>query len=132
MRALTLLFAAALCCANVHAQVPHKINYQGYLTNAAGTPVNATVSMALKLYNVVTGGAALYTETQPVTVTNGVFNVLIGSALALPFDVTLVGASQLSGGPVFTVVGTMNCAGVYDEAYAFFASSCPQSGVIAG
>ena len=89
MRAIILLLAAALCCGNVHAQVPRKINYQGYLTNPVGTPVNATVSMALKLYNVATGGAALYTETQTVTVINGVFNVVVGSvtALALPFDI---------------------------------------------
>ena len=83
MRAIVLLLAAAMCCGSVHAQVPHKINYQGYLTNAGGTPVNATVSMVLKLYNVLTGGTGLYAETQTVTVTNGVFNVLIGSVTPL-------------------------------------------------
>ncbi|MBK7473631.1 MAG: hypothetical protein IPI73_26340 [Betaproteobacteria bacterium] len=89
MRAIILLLSAALCCGSVQALVPHQINYQGYLTNPGGTPVNASVTMVLNLYNVPTGGAALYTETQMVTVTNGVFNVLIGSVtpLALPFDV---------------------------------------------
>ena len=29
MRAIILLLAAALCGGSVHAQVPHKINYQG-------------------------------------------------------------------------------------------------------
>ncbi len=33
-----------------------------------------------------------------------------------------IGASQLSGGPVS---GTVTCAGVYDEAYVFYASTCP-------
>ena len=89
MRAIVLLLVAALCCGSVHAAVPHQINYQGMLTNPGGTPVNATVSMVLNLYNVDTGGAALYTETQSVVVANGVFNVLIGSVtpLPLPFDV---------------------------------------------
>ena len=89
MRAIGLFLAAALLCGSVYAAVPHQINYQGYLTATGGTPVNATVSMALKIYDVSTGGAALYTETQMVTVTNGVFNVAIGSvmALPLPFDV---------------------------------------------
>ena len=87
MRAIILLLAAALCCGNVHAQVPRKINYQGYLTNPGGTPVNATVSMALKLYDVVTGGAALYAETQNVTAANGVFNVIIGSVTPIPGSV---------------------------------------------
>jgi len=89
MRAITLLLAAALCCGGAKALVPHEINYQGYLTNPGGTPVNATVPIVLNLYNVATGGVALYTETQSVTVTNGVFKVLIGSVtpLPLPFDV---------------------------------------------
>ena len=33
-----------------------------------------------------------------------------------------VGASRLDGG---SVSGTVTCAGVYDENYAFFASTCP-------
>lgn len=89
MRAIILLLSAALCCGSANALVPHEINYQGYLTSPGGTPVNASVSMVLSLYNVPAGGTALYAETQTVTVTNGVFNVLIGSvaALPLPFDV---------------------------------------------
>ena len=39
--------------------------------------------------------------------------------------VTRVGASQMSGGPASTLFGTMTCAGAYDEAYVFFASTCP-------
>jgi len=71
------------------AQIPHKINYQGLLTNSGNAPFNGTVSMAFKLFNVASGGSPLYTEQQTVNVTNGVFNVLIGSATALPlpFDV---------------------------------------------
>ena len=104
MRSINLLLAAALCCGSVDAQVPHKINYQGYLTTAGGTPVNATVSMALKLYNVLTGGAELYSETQTVTVTNGVFNVVIGSvtALALPFDVPYYLGIKVAADPEMT------------------------------
>jgi hypothetical protein len=37
---------------------------------------------------------------------------------------TLVGASLLSGGTV-TGTGTITCAGVYDENYAFYATTCP-------
>lgn len=87
MRAIVLLLAAVLCCGSVHAAVPHQINYQGYLTNPGGTPVNATVQMVLNLYSVGAGGVALYTETQMVTVTNGVFNVMIGSPTPIPGSV---------------------------------------------
>ncbi|MEO8133091.1 MAG: hypothetical protein ABI831_03825 [Betaproteobacteria bacterium] len=88
MKSIALL-AAVLWLGIVHAQIPRQVSYQGSLTNPGGTPVNATVSMAFNLYNVVSGGAALYTETHSVTVTDGVFNVLIGSVtpLPLPFDV---------------------------------------------
>jgi hypothetical protein len=85
--ALGLLLVAA--CFDVGAQVPDQINYQGLLTDSGGHPISATVSMTFKLYNVSSGGAALYTEAQSVTVANGIFNVAIGSItpLNLPFDV---------------------------------------------
>ncbi|MBK9608059.1 MAG: hypothetical protein IPO58_17085 [Betaproteobacteria bacterium] len=80
MRAIVVMLAAILCCSVVHAQVPRQINYQGYLAGPDGiTPVNATVSMQIRLYAAPAGpGAALYTQTQTVAVNNGVFNVLIG------------------------------------------------------
>jgi hypothetical protein len=38
---------------------------------------------------------------------------------------TFVGVSRLSGGPVITGSGSVKCAGVYDENYAFTATTCP-------
>jgi trimeric autotransporter adhesin len=89
MRLALLAFSMAWCCGNALAQIPDKINYQGKLTNPTGQAVTATVSMVFSLYDVATGGAAVYTETQSVAVANGVFNAAIGSVtpLALPFDV---------------------------------------------
>ena len=72
------------------AAPPQTINYQGYLTNPGGTPVNTNVVMTFKLYNEATAGAALYGETQfSVNVTNGNFNAVVGSVtpITLPFDV---------------------------------------------
>ncbi|HQR12505.1 MAG TPA: tail fiber domain-containing protein [Casimicrobiaceae bacterium] len=81
--------AAVLATNLALAQVPDKLNYQGRLTDAASQPVNATVPMVFKLYSVASGGSALYSEAQSVTVSNGIFSVAIGSVtpLALPFDV---------------------------------------------
>ena len=92
MRAIILLLSAALCCGSVQALVPHQINYQGYLTNPGGTPVNATLAMAFSLYDGKSAGAnQLFTENQNVTVANGVLSVLIGAQPATPltlaFDV---------------------------------------------
>ena len=72
------------------AAPPQTINYQGFLTNPGGTPVNANVVMTFKLYNAATAGAMVYSETQfSVNVTNGNFNAVVGSVtpITLPFDV---------------------------------------------
>jgi len=90
-RFTALLNVFALVCAlgfaSAHAQVPKTINYQGYLTTPSGAAVNGNVQMVFKIYDVATGGSALHTETQTVTVTNGIFNVRLGTSplLGLPF-----------------------------------------------
>ena len=70
--------------------VPYKINFQGRLTNVSGTVLTGTYDMQFKLYTAVTGGTLVWTETRTsgngnaVTVTNGLFNVLIGEGTAVP------------------------------------------------
>ncbi|OGA43980.1 MAG: hypothetical protein A3G25_00080 [Betaproteobacteria bacterium RIFCSPLOWO2_12_FULL_63_13] len=67
------MFALALLGGIAQAQVPQRINYQGYLGNASGQPINVPVPMVFKLYDVASGGTALWTETQAsVAVTNGI------------------------------------------------------------
>jgi len=59
---------------------PSTISYQGTLSTAGGTAVNASVGLIFRLYNVQSGGSALWTETHTgVPVANGLFNVLLGS-----------------------------------------------------
>ena len=72
-----------------HADVPKLINHQGYLTNATGIPVNASVSIVFTIYNAPTNGTALWTETRTVAVNKGVFDVNLGETtpINLPFDV---------------------------------------------
>jgi hypothetical protein len=65
---------------NVLGEVPQMLNYQGRLTDQDGTPVDTTVSILFTIYDDSTGGTVVWTETQPaVTVTSGLFNVLLGS-----------------------------------------------------
>jgi len=76
----TVLLAMVLSVTVLRAQIPNLINYQGRLTNPTGAPVTNTLSMVFSIYSTAAGGTALWQETQPnVTVTNGVFNVLLGS-----------------------------------------------------
>jgi len=60
-------------------QVPELINYQGRLEDAGG-PLTGTVNLTFRFYDAATGGSALLTVEQTgVVVTEGIFNVLIGS-----------------------------------------------------
>ena len=69
-------------------QVPQLINYQGYLTNSGGNPVDGDLSMEFAIYNVATEGTPLWSETHPtVTVTDGYFSVLLGSDTPIPQSV---------------------------------------------
>jgi hypothetical protein len=88
------LFAFSVIALNAttqaYAAIPATLNYQGMLTNASAQPVNnASLSITFSFYTAATGGAALYTETQTVSVSNGLFNVRIGAVtpIGLPFDV---------------------------------------------
>ena len=74
----------------VFGGIPPTINYQGYLTSGLGVPVNVGVPMVFRLYSAPTGATLLWTESRAsVTVTNGNFNVALGSVtpLDLNFDV---------------------------------------------
>ena len=80
------------------AAFPKYINFQGKLTKVSdGTNVaTAAYAMEFKIYDALTSGTLLWTETydQPSgncakpTITNGVFNIKLGTCNALTIDVT--------------------------------------------
>ncbi|MBI2832104.1 MAG: hypothetical protein HYX79_07600 [Chloroflexi bacterium] len=64
--------------------VPRVLDYQGRLTNPAGQPVaDGTYSVQFSLYDAETGGNTLWSETQNVTLSGGLFNALLGSTTTL-------------------------------------------------
>ncbi|HED17815.1 MAG TPA: hypothetical protein ENI64_13505 [Gammaproteobacteria bacterium] len=75
-----LLIVTLLCLFTLPAQaaIPDDLDYQGYLTDSGGSPVNSSVSVTFLLYNVGSGGIALWGDTQPVAVNNGLFTVKLG------------------------------------------------------
>jgi hypothetical protein len=93
---LTFVFSSAL------AQTSPTISYQGLLENN-GSPANGSQTMKILIYQYATGGNPLYTETQSVDVSNGLFNVLIGSVTpllpALDFKKQYYLAVSVNGGP---------------------------------
>ena len=71
----------------MHADVPPMINYQGSLADGSGNPVTGVRSIEFLLYNVPAGGTAVWSETQSVTITNGIFNVLLGQVNPIPASI---------------------------------------------
>lgn len=69
------------------AQVPQLINYQAILTNPDGEMIDGARSIQFSIYAAETGGTALWSETQNVTVANGLFSVLLGSVTPIPYTV---------------------------------------------
>ncbi|MEZ4866432.1 MAG: hypothetical protein R3C14_34255 [Caldilineaceae bacterium] len=67
------------------ANIPNAFSYQGTLRRANGDLANGTFNITLNIYDVVTGGTALHSETfTNVVVRNGNFGVVVGDAAALP------------------------------------------------
>ena len=60
------------------------ISYQGRLADSEGHPLDGSVSMTFRLYDVPTAGAACWAESQHVNVTYGVFAVLLGDITPIP------------------------------------------------
>ncbi len=70
---------------------PGILSYQGYLTDADGGPINGTVDITFRLYDVPEGGIPLWEEAHTgdsaVPVEEGVFNVMLGSLNPIPDSV---------------------------------------------
>ncbi len=81
---ISILLISLLLPLSLFAQAPSTIGYQSVLTDAVGNPVaDGSQDITFKIYNVSTGGSALWTETQTVTTTNGVFSAALGSVSSL-------------------------------------------------
>jgi len=73
---LVLLAAAAIATADV----PNLMQYQGFLTDESGEPLDDTLFMTFRIYDHHTlPGPVIWAETSSVIVTSGLFNVLLGS-----------------------------------------------------
>jgi hypothetical protein len=88
-----LLFTALLLVVAVSAlaAVPSTINYQGYLKDSAGAPVNGPTSIRFSLYssNPPRNDNYVWRETKSVTPSNGIYSSQLGSVtpITASFDV---------------------------------------------
>ena len=99
-------------------------NYGVYNYFASLTINNSAISTSggtnhYGIYNIADGGT--YTVLVNNSQVSGATNTIRNDSVFT----TRIGASQLSGGAVSVGGGTVTCAGVYDESYTFYASTCP-------
>jgi hypothetical protein len=86
------MLLSLLATALVFSAVPRQFEYQGKLTDDSGVGINGRKAMIFKIYNVETGGMALWSEvhtgTDSVTVRKGLFHVILGeiTPLVVAFD----------------------------------------------
>ena len=119
---------------------PNLVSYQGKL-DRDGSPFTGTASMEFALFETETGSTSFWNETQSVTVTDGIFNVLLGSITELPslpadecwLEVTIDGDAlprqQITSVPYSQIA---------DQAYSHFKMvedtamdyTCPADGVL--
>ncbi len=88
MRTLkAILIFLTIAVFSISAQVPRTINYQGKLTDDSGIAVTGPVSITFRIYSTETGGTPLWSEAHgSVTVTNGLFDVILGEGTPMTID----------------------------------------------
>jgi len=119
---VSLIFTHFLLGSLCYAEIPEKLNYQGVLKDSQGAVVpDGTYTMTFRIYNVASGGSPLWEETQDVSVSKGVFNVVLGSVnpLDVSFSDQLYLGISVSGGeelsprlPFTSVPYAFTCEGV--------------------
>ena len=85
---IALLFCL-IASGYILSQVPDRMSYQGLLTGSEGTPVeDGMYEMHFKLYNETDPSTELWSETQTISVVDGIFNAILGTEtpIELPFD----------------------------------------------
>lgn len=93
MTRMIALLVLLIGAGRLQAGLPDQLNYQGRMVNLTGSaavPDSLTNSATFKIYDALTGGTLLWSETQTnIATKQGLFNVILGSVVPLtsvPFD----------------------------------------------
>lgn len=93
--------AGALPLAAPSAASTGTIAYQGRLADTAGAPLTGTYNMTFRLYSAASGGAPLWEEqwtgANSIQVSDGLFNVMLGSLAPIPQSVVAANSSLFLG-----------------------------------
>ena len=94
MQRVALFLASAVICllalsTQTNASVPKIINYQGVLTDSAGTGLDTTVNITFGIYDAAVSGGVIWTEVQNITVVEGLFSAKLGENSFNPLGSTI-------------------------------------------
>ena len=97
-----------------YADVPRTLNYQGYIEDDLGAPLEGAYDMTFSIYDVDTGGTALWDDTIiDVTVVNGVaFVVDVLSVIVVALSAPIPGEpvrDRSPGGPPIRTIPSPAC-----------------------
>jgi len=85
--AVMIFVSVILLASAAHAQIPKSINYQGVLTDGTEVVVpDGSYQLDLRLYTVASGGSPVWSCTETVTVSKGIFNAVLGNSCVLALD----------------------------------------------
>lgn len=68
--------------------VPGVLDHQGFLTDTQGAPITSTLQITFRIYNAPTGAGVLWQEDPQVSISAGLYHVLLGETNA--FDSSLL------------------------------------------
>jgi len=109
------------------------IPYQGRLADASGAPLTGTYILTFRLYNVASGGSPLWEEiwigANNVQVTNGLFNVMLGSITPIPQSLFTGNSSLWLGVDVGTDAEMTPRVQLGSVPYAILAQTVPDGAV---
>lgn len=89
---LAILSVALLVGMISFAAIPGTVSYQGLYTDNGG-PVNGQFSFTFSLFDALSSGTEVWTETKNLDVTDGIFNTQLGDVTALPVTLFKNGAT---------------------------------------
>jgi len=128
LKVLSCFLVAFSLFATIGLSIPQQMSLQGRLTNPAGGLLSGSYAFDFGIYDVLTGGTALWTESQVLAVSQGIFTVNLGdiTPITLPFDTSYYLEINVSGE---TLVPRIN---ITSSSYAYRANVtdyCPAASI---
>ena len=116
------IFLATLSAGSAMASVPQLLTEQGQLLDSSGNPVAGSIQISFAIYNTPTGGTALWTEAQTITLDEGFFSAILGQTAMIPPNL-FNGATLYLGVTVGTDPEMTPRQAIYSVPYALVAGN---------